>query len=206
MDAGHGGNDPQREGPDRRAGEGHHARRRAQARAILAKQGIQITLTRDDDRYVTLEERTARRTRSAPTSSSPSTATRPSAPRSVASDLRPRYDHQRHGRSRRGRENATSQAASNEVAQLLASMRLADQASRSTRFGGALAALRGGVARHAVQRITDGGLHRAAFYVLVGARMPAVLFEIATSRTRSRSSASPPPIISSASRTASRTR
>ena len=75
------------------------------------------------------------------------------------------------------RENATSQAASNEVAQLLASMRLADQASRSTRLAELLQ--RSALASVASQwpDATDGGVHRAAFYVLVGARMPAVLFE-----------------------------
>ena len=75
------------------------------------------------------------------------------------------------------RENATSTAASNEVAQLLASMRLADQATRSTRFAELLQ--RAGIASLATQYsdVSDGGLHRAAFYVLVGARMPAVLFE-----------------------------
>jgi N-acetylmuramoyl-L-alanine amidase len=75
------------------------------------------------------------------------------------------------------RENATSTAASNEVAQLLASMRLADQATRSTRLAELLQ--RAGVASLGTKYadVLDGGVHRAAFYVLVGARMPAVLFE-----------------------------
>jgi N-acetylmuramoyl-L-alanine amidase len=75
------------------------------------------------------------------------------------------------------RENATSQAASNEVAQLLASMRLADQATRSTRLSELLQRSALGSLGSRYSDVVDGGVHRAAFYVLVGARMPAVLFE-----------------------------
>ena len=56
-------------------------------------------------------------------------------------------------------------------------MRLADQATRSARLAdllerAALASLRGSYGE-----VVDGGVHTAGFYVLVGARMPGVLFE-----------------------------
>ena len=75
------------------------------------------------------------------------------------------------------RENATSQAASNEVAQLLASMRLADQATRSTRLAELLQRAGRRLARRAVSRRRRRRRAPRGFYVLVGARMPAVLFE-----------------------------
>jgi N-acetylmuramoyl-L-alanine amidase len=76
------------------------------------------------------------------------------------------------------RENGASAGASNEVAQLLASMRLADQATRSTRLAELMQ--RAGLASLSSQfeNVIDGGVHRAGFYVLVGARMPAVLLEM----------------------------
>jgi N-acetylmuramoyl-L-alanine amidase len=75
------------------------------------------------------------------------------------------------------RENATSQAAGAEIGSILASMRLADQSTRSARLAdllerAAMASLRGSYGD-----VTDGGVHTAGFYVLVGARMPGVLFE-----------------------------
>jgi len=75
------------------------------------------------------------------------------------------------------RENATSVGANAELGSILASMRIADQASHSTHLAellqkAAMASLRSGYAD-----VLDGGVHPAGFYVLVGARMPAVLFE-----------------------------
>jgi N-acetylmuramoyl-L-alanine amidase len=56
-------------------------------------------------------------------------------------------------------------------------MRLADQSTRSTRLAELLQ--RAGIASlgGTYDGVSDGGVHRAGFYVLVGARMPAVLFE-----------------------------
>jgi len=178
LDPGHGGSDPGAQGPSGIREKDVTLAIAHKVAPVLSRQGIQVALTRDEDRYVTLEERTARanafgadlflsihcnaaenRTRRGVETYVLDTTTSDMAGRVAA------------------RENATSTAASNEVAQLLASMRLADQATRSTRFAELLQ--RSGVASLGAQYegVQDGGVHRAAFYVLVGARMPAALFE-----------------------------
>ena len=178
LDAGHGGNDAGATGPT-----GVHekdvtleiAKRAAKG---LAAVGLEAILTRDDDRYVTLEERTAR-------------ANQVAGDLFVSIHCNAAENHARHGIETyvldttkddiagrvAARENATTEAASAELGSILASMRLADQATRSTRLAellqkSALASLKG-----SYPDATDGGVHPAGFYVLVGARMPAVLFE-----------------------------
>lgn len=178
IDPGHGGNDPGAQGPSGLREKDVTLAIAHKVAPMLARHGVQVTLTRDDDRYVTLEERTAR-------------ANAFGADLFVSIHCNAAENKARHGVETyildtttsdmagrvAARENATSQAASNEVAQLLASMRLADQSTRSTRFAELLQ--RAGVASLGAQYpdVLDGGVHRAAFYVLVGARMPAVLFE-----------------------------
>jgi N-acetylmuramoyl-L-alanine amidase len=178
IDPGHGGNDPGAQGPTGVREKDVTLAVAHRLAPILARQGLLITLTRDEDRYVTLEERTAR-------------ANAFGADLFVSIHCNAAENNKRHGVETyvldtttsdmagrvAARENATSAAASNEVAQLLASMRLADQATRSTRFAELLQ--RAGVASLGAKygEVLDGGVHRAGFYVLVGARMPAVLFE-----------------------------
>jgi N-acetylmuramoyl-L-alanine amidase len=146
--------------------------------AVLARSGVQVLLTRDDDRTVSLEERTAR-------------ANAFGADLFVSVHCNASENHGRRGvetyvldtsndlvaNQVAARENATSAAASTEVGLLLTSMRLADQSTRSTRFADLLQ--RAGVTslRALDPGTPDGGTHRAGFYVLVGARMPSVLLE-----------------------------
>jgi N-acetylmuramoyl-L-alanine amidase len=178
LDPGHGGNDPGAIGPSGLREKDVTLAIAHKVAPILARQGIQVTLTRDDDRYVTLEERTARANafNADLFVSIHCNAAENKTKRGVetyvldttTSDMASRVA---------ARENATSQAASNEVAQLLASMRLADQATRSTRFAELLQCASMASLWEKYSDVADGGVHRAAFYVLVGARMPAVLFE-----------------------------
>lgn len=178
IDAGHGGNDPGAHGPSGLREKDVTLAVAHKLAPILARQGIQVTLTRDGDRYVTLEERTARANAFGADLfvSIHCNAAESKTKRGVETYVLDTTTSDMAGRVA-ARENATSQAASNEVAQLLASMRLADQATRSTRFAELLQ--RAGTASLGSQYrdVVDGGVHRAAFYVLVGARMPAVLFE-----------------------------
>lgn len=179
VDPGHGGNDPGATGPTGLREKDVTLAIAHKIAPMLARQGLEVVLTRDDDRYVALEERTARANAFAADlfvsihcNASEKSPTRRGVETYVldttTSDIAGKVA---------ARENATSQAASNEVAQLLASMRLADQATRSTRLAELLQ--KAGVASLSQQYegIVDGGVHRAGFYVLVGARMPAVLFE-----------------------------
>jgi N-acetylmuramoyl-L-alanine amidase len=145
---------------------------------ILSENGIQVVLTRDDDRFVSLEERTAR-------------ANAFGADLFVSVHCNASEKGLRHGvetyvldTSRdelaarvAARENATTQAATAELASILGDLRLADQSQRSTRFAQLVerAATSAIAARYGDS--VDGGVHTAGFYVLVGADMPSVLLE-----------------------------
>ena len=178
LDPGHGGSDPGAIGP---AGTREKDVTLAIARKVapaLAQSGVQVILTRDDDRFVSLEERTAR-------------ANASGADLFISIHCNAAENHAKHGVETyvldtardemagriAARENATSQAAGAEIGTILASMRLADQSARSGRLAellqrAAMASLRG-----TYDDALDGGVHTAGFYVLVGARMPGVLFE-----------------------------
>jgi N-acetylmuramoyl-L-alanine amidase len=179
VDPGHGGTDPGATGPTGLREKDVTLAIAHKLAPVLARQGIEVVLTRDDDRFVPLEERTARANSfgadlfvSIHCNASEKTPGRRGIETYVldttTSDIAGRVA---------ARENATSQAATNEVAQLLASMRLADQASRSTRFAELLQRASVASLSQQFEGILDGGVHRAGFYVLVGARMPAVLLE-----------------------------
>lgn len=144
----------------------------------LSRVGLTVLLTRDDDRYVPLEERTAR-------------ANAFGADLFVSIHCNAAENRLRHGvetyvldttkdeiASRiAARENATSQAATAEIGSILASLRLADQANHSTHLADLLQHTAMVSLREAYHEVHDGGVHTAGFYVLVGARMPSILFE-----------------------------
>jgi N-acetylmuramoyl-L-alanine amidase len=178
LDPGHGGNDPGAIGPTGLREKDVTLAVAHRIAPVLARQGVEVTLTRDDDRYVTLEERTARANafNADLFVSIHCNAAEKTGRRGVETYILDTTANEMAGRVA-ARENGTSQAASNEVAQLLASMRLADQATRSTRLAELMQ--RAGIASLSGQYegVVDGGVHHAGFYVLVGARMPAVLFE-----------------------------
>ena len=145
---------------------------------VLEAQGIQVLLTRDDDRFISLEERTGRAN-------------------AFGADLFVSiHCNASEGRVRRGveayildtnrdeiaarvaaRENATTQVATSELASILSSMTMADGARRSRRLAQLLLRASTTALQSKYGDALNGGLHAAGFYVLVGARMPAVLFE-----------------------------
>jgi N-acetylmuramoyl-L-alanine amidase len=178
LDPGHGGSDTGARGPsglEEKDVALDIARRTA---PVLAAQGIQVVLTRDDDHFVSLEERTARAN-------------------AFGADLFVSvHCNASEGRGRRGiemyvldtsrdeialrvaaRENETTQAAGGEVASILGGMRMADAAPRSKRLAELLLRASTTAVRMKYGDAVSGGVHAAGFYVLVGARMPAVLFE-----------------------------
>ncbi|MFO0672057.1 MAG: N-acetylmuramoyl-L-alanine amidase [Polyangiaceae bacterium] len=178
LDPGHGGADPGAIGPSglREADVTVDiARRTAKA---LAADGITVVVTRDGDKTVSLEERAA-------------LANSAGADLFVSVHCNAAENRAKHGVETyvldtasdivanrvAARENATSVAASSEIGGILASLRLSDQAKSSVRLAelvqrAALASI-----RPSYPDAHDGGVHRAGFYVLVGARMPSVLFE-----------------------------
>ncbi len=178
LDPGHGGNDSGAVGPAGIKEKDVTLDVAKRTKPILVAAGIDVALTREDDRYVTLEERAAR-------------ANQLGADLFVSIHCNAAENHGRRGvetyvldttrdeiaQRVATRENATSAAATAELGSILASMRFADQASHSTHLAelmqkSAMASLK---LDH--PDVVDGGVHYAGFYVLVGARMPAVLFE-----------------------------
>ncbi len=178
IDPGHGGTDPGAIGPTGAREKDVTLDIAHKAAPVLAKLGIQIALTRDDDRFVPLEERTAR-------------ANGFGADLFISIHCNAAEGRGRHGIETyvldttrddlaarvAARENATSQAATAELGSILASMRMADQASRSTRLAELLQKATMASMKPRYPDAIDGGVHTAGFYVLVGARMPGVLFE-----------------------------
>jgi N-acetylmuramoyl-L-alanine amidase len=178
LDPGHGGSDPGAIGPSGVKEKDVTLDVAHRVAPVLAKQGVQVALTRDDDRSVTLEERTAR-------------ANGFNADVFISIHCNAADSRTHHGvetyvldttkdeiASRvAARENATSQAATAELGSLLASMRMADQATRSTKLAELLQKATMASLRPSFPDALDGGVHTAGFYVLVGARMPGVLFE-----------------------------
>ena len=178
LDPGHGGTDPGAIGPTGLREKDVTLDIAHRVAPVLAKEGVQVVLTRDDDRFVTLEERTARANGFAAdlfVSIHCNSADRV-GPHGVETYV---LDTTRDDISDRvaARENATSQAASAELGSILANMRLADQASRSTKLAELLQRATIASLRIRYPDVHDGGIHTAGFYVLVGARMPSVLFE-----------------------------
>jgi N-acetylmuramoyl-L-alanine amidase len=135
-------------------------------------------MTRDDDRFVPLEERAARAN-------------------AFGADLFVSiHCNASEGKTRRGvetyvldatrdeiaarvaaRENQMTPSASAELTEMLGSMRLADQATRSAQFAHLLQRAASTAVRMKFGEAPEGGVRFAGFYVLVGARMPSVLFE-----------------------------
>ena len=178
LDPGHGGYDSGATGPSGLKEKDVTLDVAKRTSPILVRAGLEVVLTREDDRFVSLEERTAR-------------ANQVGADLFVSIHCNAAENHGRRGvetyvldttrdeiaQRVAARENGASTQATAELASILANMRLADQASHSTRLAellqkSAMASLRPGRAD-----VLDGGVHYAGFYVLVGARMPAVLFE-----------------------------
>jgi len=178
LDPGHGGSDRGARGPTGLAEKDVVLDIARRVAPVLAGQGIQVMLTREDDRFVSLEERTARAN-------------------AFGADLFVSiHCNASEGRVRRGiesyvldtsrdevaarvaaRENATTQPASAELASILGGLRMAEGSGRSRRLAELLLRASTTAVQSKYGDAVDGGVHAAGFYVLVGARMPAVLFE-----------------------------
>jgi N-acetylmuramoyl-L-alanine amidase len=178
LDPGHGGKDTGAVGPAGTKEKDVTLDVAHRVAPVLAAQGIQVVLTRDDDRFVSLEERTARANGFAADLfvSIHCNASESKGRRGIETYV---LDTTRDEIAARvaARENATTQESSAELASILGGMRVADEAARSTRFAQLLQRASTSAARSRFGDAVDGGVHTAGFYVLVGARMPSVLFE-----------------------------
>jgi N-acetylmuramoyl-L-alanine amidase len=178
LDPGHGGSDRGAHGPSGVEEKDVALDIAHRVAPVLAAQGIEVVLTRDDDRYVSLEERTAHANE-------------------FGADLFVSiHCNASEGRARRGletyvldtsrdeiaarvaaRENSTTQATSSDLAAILGGMRISEETRRARRLAQLLLRASTTAVQTTYGDAIDGGVHAAGFYVLVGARMPAVLFE-----------------------------
>ncbi len=178
LDPGHGGIDPGAVGM-----AGLHEKDVAldiahRVAPVLAMDGLAVTLTRDKDVFVGLDERTAR-ANAFNADLFVSIHCNASDSRELAGVETYVLDTTRDELTRvvAARENATSVAATRELSEILANMRMADQSTRSAHFAVLLQRSAMSSVRLESTDVHDGGVKHAAFSVLVGARMPSVLFE-----------------------------
>jgi N-acetylmuramoyl-L-alanine amidase len=178
LDPGHGGHDPGASGPSGLREKDVTLDIAHRAAPLIARElGISTLLTRDSDDYVALDERTARANafQADLFLSIHCNASEDGAGRGVMTFV---LDDSRDATSTRvaARENDSSTAAAAELAN---AFRQGDGggSARSNHFAELLQ--RAAVASLAPSYgdIPNSGIKRAGFYVLAGARMPAVLFE-----------------------------
>jgi N-acetylmuramoyl-L-alanine amidase len=179
LDAGHGGSDPGAVGPAGLREKDVTLEIAHLAAPVLSRElGILTLLTRDDDRLVPLDERAARANafHADLFVSIHCNASDSGASHGVMSFV---LDTSRDEVASKiaARENATSLAASSQVASIASGLRLADVGTRSTHFAellqrSAMASLAGRFGD-----VSDQGVKTAGFFVLLGAEMPSVLFE-----------------------------
>lgn len=183
LDPGHGGHDPGAIGPtglrekDVALDIAHRA-----APLIARELGISTLLTRDADVYVPLEERTARANAFGADlfiSIHCNATERGGGSAGVMTFVLDDSKDQLASRIA-ALENSASAAATDELARTLSAMsRAGDRVSgaRATEFAGLLQRAAMASLAPSYPDVPDGGVKRAGFYVLAGARMPAVLFE-----------------------------
>jgi len=178
VDAGHGGHDPGAIGPTRvREKDVTLAIARRLARKLRAA-GFEVVLTRDGDRFVALEERTAI-----------ANAARADLFVSVHANAHPRrirtgvetyflnVTDDRYAARLAARENGVDLSAAGDVARILTDLDAKASAGASVRLARLVQHEVCGGVRARVGDVRDLGVKSALFYVLLGARMPAVLVE-----------------------------
>ena len=179
LDPGHGGKDPGAIGVGGLAEKDIVLAVAKKLAAKLESQGINVVLTRKDDRYVPLEDRTA--IANAENADLFISLHVNASPNAEARGLETYYlDNTTDEAARRlaARENGTSQKYISDLQFILSdmtqNMKLEDSISLAHRLQGSMV----GHMNKVVAEIRDLGVKKALFYVLVGARMPSVLVEM----------------------------
>lgn len=179
LDPGHGGHDPGATGVQGLREKDVVLDIAHRAAPLIARElGISTLLTRDVDTYVPLDERVARANAFAADLfiSIHCNASETHGSRGVMTFVLDVAGDT--GASRvAARENAASLAASAEFASAMSRVLDARVASESLHFAQLVQRASVAAIQPRYPDIRDGGVHRAGFYVLAGARMPAVLFE-----------------------------
>lgn len=178
LDPGHGGHDPGAIGPTGIREKDVTLSIAQRTKKLLEKAGLQVLMTRDNDATVKLEERTAKA--NAADADLFVSLHCNAAEVAVATGVETWWldaANDKVAARLAARENATSQAAQDALADLIRKAHVGYQVEASRDFAGLVQ--RGVMAsvRPAWAKVHDGGIHQAGFYVLVGARMPGVLLE-----------------------------
>ena len=179
LDPGHGGHDPGATGPSGLREKDVTLDIAHRAAPLIARElGISTLLTRDSDDYVALDERTARANafQADLFVSIHCNASEDGAGRGVMTFV---LDDSRDATSTRvaARENEASPAAAAELAGALTRGDGGFGSTRSNHFAELLQRSAIASLSPSYGDIPNSGIRRAGFYVLAGARMPAVLFE-----------------------------
>jgi N-acetylmuramoyl-L-alanine amidase len=179
LDPGHGGHDPGAAGPAGLFEKDVTLDIAHRAAPLLARElGISTLLTRDSDVFVPLDERTARANafRADLLVSIHCNASEDGSGKGVMTFV---LDQTGDSEATRvaARENAASAAAGRELAAALSRILDRGTLARSEHFAGLLQRSTMASLRPRYPDVPDRGVHRAGFYVLAGAAMPAVLFE-----------------------------
>lgn len=179
LDPGHGGTDPGAVGPSGLREKDVALDIAHRAAPILARElGILTLLTRDDDRYVPLAERTARANafHADLFISIHCNAAETSNARGVATFV---FDRTRDQAAAKlaARENATTLAASLEFADTNQALEPIELSKRSRHLAGLLDRTTMASLLPRWSDTSSHGVKAAGFFVLVGAEMPSVLFE-----------------------------
>ena len=182
VDAGHGGHDPGAIGPRRvREKDVTLAMARRLAKRLRAA-GFEVVLTRKDDRFLALEERTAiANTSGGDLFVSIHANAHPRRNRSGVETYFLNVADDRYAARLAARENGVdvSDRGDGDVGRILTDLDAKASADSSRQLAGIVQReLTAGV-RSRVGEVRDLGVKSALFYVLLGARMPAVLVETA---------------------------
>jgi len=179
LDPGHGGHDPGAVGPAGLREKDVTLDVAHRAAPILARElGVSTLLTRDSDDFVALDARTARANAFQAdlfVSIHCNASEDPSARGFMTFVLDDSRDALASAIA--ARENAASAAAAAELANAMSRVLDAGSVSRSVHLADLIQKAAHASFSQSYSDEPDGGVKRAGFYVLAGARMPAVLFE-----------------------------
>jgi N-acetylmuramoyl-L-alanine amidase len=180
IDPGHGGHDPGAIGVNGLQEKDVTLSISLKLKAALEEQmpGVHVYLTRDTDKYVALGERTEFANNldadlfiSVHVNSSPNRKTQ--GIETYYLDI----THDRYAVRLASRENAMSESEISNLEFILADLAMKSNVSDSVRLGREVQASTYGHLQSSWSDVKDLGLKHALFYVLLGARMPAVLVE-----------------------------
>jgi N-acetylmuramoyl-L-alanine amidase len=186
IDAGHGGADPGAIGPTGlREKDVTLAIAKEVAPVVARELGAEVRLTRASDSFVSLEERAAAANAfeadvflSIHCNSAGEARGRRGVETYVLDTARDEI-----GRRVAARENGGGDARPGELRAILDDLKLAELGGRSHHLAeliqkATMASLAGAAGERSYADVPNGGVHGAGFFVLVGARMPAVLMEV----------------------------